>query len=67
MEQLLFRSQVAIVTGAAQGLGEAICRMLVNNGCSVMLFDTNEEKTGAVMQSLNKYNFAEWTYPMRLL
>ena len=48
----VFASQVAIVTGGAQGLGESASRMLARNGCSVMIFDTNEEKARAVAQSL---------------
>lgn len=39
-----FAGQVAIVTGAAQGLGQAIAEMLVSNGCAVSLFDFNNEK-----------------------
>ena len=50
----VFESQVAIVTGAAQGLGESIARMLAKNGCSVMLFDTKEEKARAVVHSLRE-------------
>jgi sorbitol-6-phosphate 2-dehydrogenase len=34
----------AIVTGAAQGLGEALAQRLVGEGCSVLLADMSEEK-----------------------
>ena len=47
-----FASQVAIVTGGAQGLGESVARILARNGCSVMIFDTNVEKARAVAQAL---------------
>ena len=34
----------AIVTGAAQGLGEALAQRLATEGCDVLLADINEEK-----------------------
>jgi len=37
----------AIVTGAAQGLGEALALRLAKEGCSVLLSDVNEEKVQA--------------------
>ena len=43
-----FSEQVAIVTGGAQGLGEAVGNMLVSNGCSVVIFDYDAEKGAAV-------------------
>ena len=47
-----FAGQVAIVTGAAQGLGEAIADMLVSNGCAVVLFDLDNEKGELVATKL---------------
>src|SRR2546423_6762042 len=38
-----FKGQVAIVTGAASGIGLAVSRRLVKEGASVALFDINEE------------------------
>lgn len=49
---LPFSGQVAIVTGGAQGLGEGIVKMLVGNGCAVMIFDVNEEKAKSFAESL---------------
>jgi len=46
--------RVAIVTGGAQGLGEAICYRLAAEGCNVVVADMNEEKaqqTAANIQS----------------
>ncbi|MDX1932990.1 MAG: sorbitol-6-phosphate dehydrogenase [Capsulimonadales bacterium] len=37
------QDQVAIVTGAAQGLGEALARRLASEGCQVVLTDIHEE------------------------
>ena len=47
------RGQVAIVTGAAQGLGEAIARRLDKEGCSVVVADINKEKAETVAASLS--------------
>ena len=40
----IFSRQVAIVTGAAQGLGRAIAEMLSKHGASVVLFDMDQSK-----------------------
>ena len=48
-----FRGQYAIVTGGAQGLGEGIVRMLVEGGCSVMVFDVNLTKAKAFASTLS--------------
>jgi len=44
--------QSAIVTGAAQGLGEAIARRLAAEGCDVLLTDVNAEKVEATAAAL---------------
>src|SRR5438094_9839909 len=47
------QDQVAVVTGAAQGLGEAIARRLAAEGCrAITIADMNLEKATAVAQSL---------------
>lgn len=46
--------QVAVVTGAAGGIGSAICRRLAEGGASVVLTDMQEESTIArVMETLS--------------
>jgi sorbitol-6-phosphate 2-dehydrogenase len=42
----------AIVTGAAQGLGEAIARRLAVEGCSVLIADVNAEKAEAAAAAI---------------
>ncbi|MES2461659.1 MAG: sorbitol-6-phosphate dehydrogenase [Armatimonadota bacterium] len=42
----------AIVTGAAQGLGEAIARRLAMEGCSVLIADVNAEKAEAAASAI---------------
>lgn len=44
--------KIALVTGAAQGLGEATARMLVKEGAMVALTDINLEKVQSVAHSL---------------
>jgi len=45
--------KVALVTGAAQGLGEAIARMLAREGARVALSDINLDGASAVADSIN--------------
>jgi len=44
--------QVAVVTGAAQGLGEALARRLDKEGCKVVVADINYEAAKKVADSL---------------
>ncbi|MBL8154491.1 MAG: sorbitol-6-phosphate dehydrogenase [Anaerolineae bacterium] len=51
------QDQVAIVTGGAQGLGEAICLRLAEEGCHVVVTDVNEaaaQETAARIQVMGK-------------
>lgn len=45
-------NRVAIVTGAAQGLGEAIAHRLAAEGCAVVVADINDEKAQAVAAAI---------------
>ena len=46
--------KAALVTGAAQGLGEAIARMLAREGATVALTDINADKAAAVAEDINR-------------
>jgi sorbitol-6-phosphate 2-dehydrogenase len=45
-------NQSAIVTGAAQGLGEGLARRLAEEGCDVLLADVNAEKAEAAAKAI---------------
>jgi sorbitol-6-phosphate 2-dehydrogenase len=47
-------SQSAIITGAAQGLGEALARRLAQEGCDVLLADMNGEKVAEAAGQIAK-------------
>jgi 3-oxoacyl-[acyl-carrier protein] reductase len=44
LQSTLFESEVAVVTGAANGIGYAICEAFIRNGCNVVAIDLLEEK-----------------------
>ena len=49
-----FKDKVAIVTGAAQGIGEAYARALAAEGASVVVADLNEESGNRVAKAINQ-------------
>src|SRR5690349_5828675 len=53
MQPGAFSEQVAIVTGAGQGIGLEICRQLTANGASVLLNDMDPALTDKAVRSIN--------------
>jgi len=52
----------AIVTGAAQGIGEAIARVLAREGASVVLADINLEGAKGVASEIEKSGGTAWAF-----
>ena len=50
--ELPFAGRVAIITGAAQGIGRAIAERLGSAGCALMLVDLNPTKLQATVDSM---------------
>ena len=49
-----FENKVVVVTGAAQGIGEAYARALATEGAAVVVADLNEESGAKVVASINE-------------
>jgi 3-oxoacyl-[acyl-carrier protein] reductase len=49
---MLLRGRVAIVTGAATGIGEAVARLFAEHGASLWLMDRDADGCAAVVRSL---------------
>ena len=50
----MFAGKLAVVTGAAGGLGEAVARSLVSAGSTVIVADVGEDSGAAVVDQLNR-------------
>ena len=59
-----FADQVAVVTGAAQGLGFAIAKLLAERGASVCLLDLNAEGVAKAADRLSGTNAAIRTFAL---
>jgi sorbitol-6-phosphate 2-dehydrogenase len=52
MDKVL-QDRIALVTGGAQGLGQALCQRLAEEGCHVVVADLNEEKAIQTAESIS--------------
>lgn len=48
------KGKIAVVTGGAQGLGQAICQRLAHEGCQVVIADVNEAGVTATAAEIAK-------------
>ena len=58
--------QVAIVTGASEGIGKAIALNLLQTGCRVILVSRNETKLNLVLAGAGKWAQGAWAYPANI-
>ncbi len=49
---MIFRDRVSLITGASQGIGEAIARCFAQEGATVVLVDIQQEKLDEVARSI---------------
>lgn len=57
-ESFSLQGKTVFVTGAASGLGAAICKMLVEDGCNVALADINYDKAEQQARDLQRNTLA---------
>lgn len=60
MEKLL-QDRIALVTGGAQGLGQAICYRLAQEGCHIAVADLNEASAIQTAESIVNPNTTLWS------
>jgi 3-oxoacyl-[acyl-carrier protein] reductase len=51
---MLLKDDVALITGAAAGIGEAVARLFAENGARVFLLDRDSDRNQAVADSIRK-------------
>lgn len=49
------QGRVALVTGSARGIGKAIAKVLLQEGCSVVICDLDKEKLAETESELSNY------------
>ncbi len=57
---MMFRGEVAIITGAAQGIGKAIAEEFCLQGAQPVIFDINEDKGRECILDLKKKELDAW-------
>lgn len=55
----MFDSKVAIVTGAAQGIGQAYAQALAREGASVVVADINADGAAAVATDCRRRRYCD--------
>ena len=58
------KSKVCLVTGGAGGIGEEICKALLDAGGKVILADIDEKKTSKLIKRLSKKNKRIYSYKL---
>jgi len=63
MSEQLLHQKVAIVTGAAAGIGESIAHLFSGQGAHVFLLDVNGEGAGAVAEKIRSQGGSAFSFP----
>ncbi|OOZ83436.1 2,3-dihydro-2,3-dihydroxybenzoate dehydrogenase [Bacillus cereus] len=58
------KGKIAVVTGAAQGIGEAVLKSLVNNGAFVVAIDKNENLLNKMVSELHELEQYVKAFPL---
>lgn len=58
------KGKIAVVTGAAQGIGEAVLKSLVNNGAFVVAIDKNEDLLNKMVSELHELEQYVKAFPL---
>jgi 3-oxoacyl-[acyl-carrier protein] reductase len=53
-------NKIALVTGAGEGIGHAICKALSDDGATIIAVARNQNNLGQLQQQLSKYNHQYW-------
>lgn len=59
-----WRGKVAVVTGAASGIGEAITHALLRNGVNVAALDVQREKLEELYEERNREDYPGMLHPI---
>lgn len=63
MDQMQFQHQIALVTGAAQGIGAAVVRALVEQGAIVAVVDRHVRRLSTYVMELRTQGYHVTAYP----
>jgi len=59
---MTFEGQIALITGAAVGIGRATALEMASKGASLILMDLDAEKLNTLKTELSQYTDRVWTY-----
>ena len=67
LNKFVLKSKVSVVTGGAGGIGEEICKALLDAGSKVILADIDEKKSIKIVKKLSKKNKNIFYYNLNAL
>ena len=67
LKKFALKSKISVVTGGAGGIGEEICKALLDAGSKVVLADIDEKKSKKIIKKLSKNNKNIFYYNLNAL